>query len=182
MAPVDLSQSNAEFRLCLRTQSGKCGVLGWDGTGGTDGDFPYQGSVPVLPSCLTWGRAQQPLHRLRGLGVGAEGVQSGLCWLCFHTAFPWREALPQQQQNLFYVNSLDLKSGENTPGVTASESPLCSIFCPQFQGGFGAPGAPLEDRLEAEHPELLGLNPCPALRLQTGPARARSAQLCSLQE
>lgn len=45
MAPLELSlsQSNAGFRLCLSTQSGKCGVLGWAGTGGTAGDFPYEG-------------------------------------------------------------------------------------------------------------------------------------------
>lgn len=50
---------------------------------------------------LCVGKAQQPLHRLRGLGVAAEGVQTGLCWLCFHTTFPWRDALPQKTAKPF---------------------------------------------------------------------------------
>lgn len=45
---------------------------------------------------------------------------------------------PTKQQNPFFnEDSLDLKAWENIPGVTARESPLCSLLYPRFQGAEG---------------------------------------------
>lgn len=88
-APIDLSlsQFNAGLRPRLRTQSGKCGVLGWGGTGGTDGDFPYKeiSASMHLPDPV---HGIEPSSHFTDLGVGTEGTQSRLFYLCFHPAFP----------------------------------------------------------------------------------------------
>lgn len=135
MAPLDLSlsQSNAGFRLRLRTQSGKCGCRVGVAQTGTSLPRVSPSASIHLPDSVS-GAAQQPLHRLRGLGVGAEGVQSNLCWLFPYCLSSEGCFAPANSKDLLYEDSLDLKPWENIPGVTASESPLCSILCPWFQG------------------------------------------------
>lgn len=169
-------------------------MQGQSGTRDTAGGFPSnslgQGpatrlsvcpSAPIRLPILVPGVKPSSTH-LADLKVWGEAeersVQAGLC---FHPAFPWRDASPQRiAKTFFYINSLDLKPRKNMLGVMGSKFPVFSALSPQFRGA-GPPRAPPKGWLEAEQPGLLGLDhspaPCPANQPSPGQGQG-SVPLC----
>lgn len=78
--------------------------------------------------------SQETLHRRKG--SGADGGEKRPAWAVV-AVFPHSLSLegcfaPENSQNLFWINSLNLKPRENVLGAMASESPVLSAFSPQF--------------------------------------------------